>query len=251
MRPDMAKVIVERPRYQSSLRGHRKGYHKDKQRCKLDEQPKREKIRRHDKELNEHLSPLRRYLHRQVGRPWNTVYAEMCQHIRFDNVVQDHIKTHLFQYVEIHVQLIDGVPCYASAAFGLSRIGMPLTSWSDRSPKYYVCPKSGLLRKAKSTPRRDWRADQSMDRVVPMDHETAFLKFQNAWHHVRWSKFPPKKAFKDWSATVHDALLNRPVTRGEAVHTYRRGVYAVEARRARRDEIRRWCEPLKAPNVVR
>ena len=56
MRPDMAKVIVERPRYGSRLRGQRKGYRREQQRCKLDEQPKREKIRRHDKELNEYLA---------------------------------------------------------------------------------------------------------------------------------------------------------------------------------------------------
>jgi hypothetical protein len=28
------------------------------------------------KQMNESLGPLRRYLERQVGRPWNKVYAE-------------------------------------------------------------------------------------------------------------------------------------------------------------------------------
>jgi hypothetical protein len=251
MRPDMAKVIVERPRYGSCLRGHRKGYRRDLQRYKLDEQPKREKIRRHDKRLNEHLAPLRRFLHQQVGRPWNLVYAEMCQHIRFDNVVQDHIKTHLFEYVEIHVQLIEGVPCYASSSFGLSRFGMPLRSWSERFPKFYVCPKSGLLKKAKKVLRPRRNAKQTVDRVIEVDHDLVFLKFQDAWHRVRWAEYPRRERFKDWSATVHDAMLNRPISRDEAVHTYRRPVYAAEARLATRQEIRRWCEPLKAPNRVR
>lgn len=30
------------------------------------------------KVLNENLTPLRRYLERQVGRPWNKVYSEIA-----------------------------------------------------------------------------------------------------------------------------------------------------------------------------
>jgi hypothetical protein len=32
--------------------------------------------------LNENLNPLKRYLHAQVGRPWNKVYAEIAARIR-------------------------------------------------------------------------------------------------------------------------------------------------------------------------
>ena len=73
MRDDMAQVIVERPR----LRGGstRKGRTGD-----WDAMPSREGMRRphvlrgDPKPLNENLSPLRRFLERQVGRPWDKVY---------------------------------------------------------------------------------------------------------------------------------------------------------------------------------
>jgi hypothetical protein len=51
------------------------------------------------KELNENLSPLRRYLERQVGRPWNKVYSEIAEHLRPDNVVQQHVRDHLRNFV--------------------------------------------------------------------------------------------------------------------------------------------------------
>ena len=76
MRDDMAQVIVERPR----LRGGstRKGRTTD-----WDAMPSREGMRRphvlrgDPKSLNENLSPLRRYLERQVGRPWDKVYPKL------------------------------------------------------------------------------------------------------------------------------------------------------------------------------
>ena len=92
---------------------------------------------------------------------------------------------------------------------------------------------------------------KGVSRIIPVDHEIVFVRFEEVWYRLRWTKFPPKDAFKPAMATVHDALLNRPVTRGEAFQAYQRSVLAAEARRATREEIRRWCEPLRAPNIVR
>jgi hypothetical protein len=74
MREDMYKVIVERPRrgkegdataarlrkdFDGTMRlGMRVGYGY--------------------RSLNENLAPLRRYLHAQIGRPWNKVFSEIC-----------------------------------------------------------------------------------------------------------------------------------------------------------------------------
>jgi hypothetical protein len=61
--------------------------------------------------LNEHLGPLRRYLDRQIGRPWDKVFSEICARIDRSNAVQDHVRDHVADYVTTHVLLIDGVPC--------------------------------------------------------------------------------------------------------------------------------------------
>ena len=65
----------------------------------------------HTKFFNEHLSPLRRFLDSNVGRPWDKVYSEICRHVDRGNVVQKHILTHLFDYVVVDTVLIDGEPC--------------------------------------------------------------------------------------------------------------------------------------------
>ncbi|MFX8308882.1 hypothetical protein ABTL21_19880, partial [Acinetobacter baumannii] len=43
------------------------------------------------KDLNENLGPLRRFLERQVGRPWNDVYSEIARNLRVTSTVQQHV----------------------------------------------------------------------------------------------------------------------------------------------------------------
>lgn len=100
MRKDMAKVIVERPRLKGW--GSRKGRPLD-----FDDLPSHAGMRRHHKLhggwklLNENLAPLRRYLFKQVGRPWNKVYSEISANLRADNPVQQHVRDHLTDFVAV------------------------------------------------------------------------------------------------------------------------------------------------------
>lgn len=99
MRADMSRVIVERPR--------RGGVDRRGRAVPLGDLPQHEGMRRPHvlsggaRELNENLSPLRRYLERQVGRPWNKVYAEIAEHLRAGNTVQQHVLDHLSNFVAI------------------------------------------------------------------------------------------------------------------------------------------------------
>src|ERR1043166_2922797 len=107
---DMAKVIVEGSRHGGD--GGKsvpvKGWYKN---AGLDDLPAKEGIRRpygfSRKELNENIEPLRRYLRRQVGRPWNDVYSEISQHLRPTNAVQQHVRDHVRWEVELHASVID------------------------------------------------------------------------------------------------------------------------------------------------
>ena len=148
MRADMAKVIVERPRGKGWAWNKPKGYRRRLGRYGQDGPPNHEgiKARWHGrtKDLNEHLGPLRRYLDRQVGRPWDKVFSEICAHINRNSAVQDHVRDHVEAYVCIHIILIDGVPCSAE---GGREYGEPLSHFRYR--RWYVCPRSGLLKKVK------------------------------------------------------------------------------------------------------
>ena len=130
MREDMAQVIVERPR----LRG---GSIRAKAEARIGTTlPSREGMRRphvlrgDPKSLNENLAPLRRYLERQVGRPWDKVYAEIAIRLRVDSAVQQHVRNHLHDFVAVKPRRMSG---------WLWRTG---DLWWQR---LYVDPRTGLL----------------------------------------------------------------------------------------------------------
>jgi len=93
MRKDMAKVVTEGPR-----RGHGNSSNKWGRRLTRDEYSlddhgasrapiaRRRQYGWDAKEFSDLLGPLRRYLRKQVGRPWDKVWSEITQSIvrRFD-----------------------------------------------------------------------------------------------------------------------------------------------------------------------
>lgn len=250
MRPDMSKVIVERPRYGSCMRGQAKGYWRDLKRTDLDELPKRERIkptRGNTKSLSENLSPLRRFLQKQIGRPWDKVFAEICAYISRDSAVQDHVRDHVGDFVAINVVEIDGI-LHAIARWG----GVYPLQNVRRYPFYYVCPKTGLLKRIKAMRGRYRKPEESPVLHIAFDFQTSFIRKAGIWHRVTLNVYPknPRPKSHDLPFTIFDALMQKPISRPDAVEFYGRSVYATEARRATRDEIREHCEPLKAPNLV-
>lgn len=143
MRADMWKVIVERPRLgrrEANARGRRP---RVKHRAALDDAPRFERFRR-TKSLNENLAPLRRFLERQIGRPWDKVYSEMRAQISFDNVVQKHVLAHLDEFIWRHVRVVDGEV-------------IPLQRHFRRKSGLYVDPNTGLIRRWRKKPNKAGR----------------------------------------------------------------------------------------------
>ncbi len=161
----MAKVIVERPRYGSSLPTKGKGYDRDRVRIAWEDQPKRERMKLRGgnrKRLNEHLGPLRRYLEGKVGQHWDKIFADVCRYLDRDSAVQDHVRDHLEDYVATCVIERNGRLYHANGY----RTGVPLYSL------YYVCPRSGILKKNPS--RRRWLLEKPQELQVKfIDNRTA------------------------------------------------------------------------------
>lgn len=151
MRADMHKVIVERPRPGSAAHVPRRRHRVDWKRVALDEDgeddlPKRIGHRRSSsllhwyKSLNDHLAPLRRYLDKQVGRPWNKVWSEICAEAPAHSILGSHLRRHVFDYVAHNTMLIDGALYYADHCRRPERL-------RPRFPPYYADPANGLLRR--------------------------------------------------------------------------------------------------------
>lgn len=150
MRTDMYKVIVERPRLGGRFASERRV-------DDLDESPRCEGLRRRHRQrkwLNENLRPLERFLAAQIERPWDKVYAEICERIDRRNTVQQHIHQHLSDFVAVRVVEIDGV------LHSTGRWGSPEPLHTRWGPRHYVCPRTGLLceNKQRTQARREWIA---------------------------------------------------------------------------------------------
>lgn len=141
MREDMFKVIVERPRAGWRSRRHRRGTLNGD--CDL---PSKIGVKRHiavmrirSKELNENLAPLERYIAKQVGRPWNDVYSDISANLAPENVVQQHVRRHVGNFV---------------AKVAVGRNGEWMTEphdWYHGLPwhqRFYVDPEDGILKES-------------------------------------------------------------------------------------------------------
>lgn len=107
--------------------------------------------RSRSKWLSENLAPLRRFLRRRVGQPWNEVHSEICAQIGLHSAVQKHVLDHLRHYVELHPVMIAGYPHYPTGC-GRNPDGLlPLSSYGR---SFYVCPDSGTLQLAGHPHRR-------------------------------------------------------------------------------------------------
>jgi hypothetical protein len=248
MRADMAKVIVERPRKKGRAWHKPKGYQRRLRRYGEDGPPCREGIKAcwqgGSKYFNDHLGPLRRYLNAQVGRPWDRVFSEICAHINRSSVVQNHVHVHVADYVTVHVVLIDGVPCDGEGGWNY---GKPLHERPYRP--WYVCPRTGLLRRVKVTGRKRQRRpkQESPPEYIPIGDALQCRFFDNAWHLVTLKPLPD--AYHPWGrCRAVDVLLNRPVneiTPAQARRHYGAAVYAVAKRRLARKELRQYPIPVR------
>jgi hypothetical protein len=212
MRDDMYKLIVERPR-----RGSRHAIKSDGRIFRNSEDaPAKVGVRRgyHDqKSLNENLAPLRRFLESQVGRPWSKVYAELSAGIDRRNTVQEHIYTHIEDYVETHT--------YWDAS-GIARpnngqcVRILGRRWRRGDVDLAHCYSQLLRNRYYRSYSNAWRsrqngelANQAMERIrVSADCE--YRRIDAIWYEIEFVSFPglPKGA----TQLVWDALSNTLVS---------------------------------------
>lgn len=234
MRSDMAKVIVERPRYGSRTLAKKKGYSKYLQKTPIDEMPLRESMlgrwQGMDKFLNEHLGPMRRFLRSNIGRPWNKVHQELCEHVSFDNAVQGHVLEHIYQYVHKHVDVQDSLTVIERSCRG----GSPRRL---REGEMYVCPNSGLLKQVRKN-----RREKLLDRVKVNSHTFLIRKGQQ-WWEVRL-RDRPKGADEVWDVWLERDV--RKLTKSNRVSYWGYDFIAVSKRPLTRSETQELYRKLKA-----
>jgi len=179
VREDMAHVVVERPRLKPF--NIRKG-----RSVSLKDMPSHVGMRRGHtmhgdrKQLNENLAPLRRYLEKQVGRPWNKVYSEIARHLRIDSTVQQHVRDHIRDFVAVKPRRI-------ARGWPSSHVW-----WQP----LYVDPFTGLLCRTDRLPeekaRRRTRLNHPAPPIerVPLGKDDELRLIDGQWYHVELALLP-------------------------------------------------------------
>ena len=192
MRKDMSKVIVERPRLGGGLT--RKGRALD-----TDLLPQKQGMRKphvkgwNNKELNENLAPLRRFLVSKIGQHWDNVYSEICENLRATNTVQQHVRDHIADFVDTKTRRD------RHGQIWVDRYSPTLLEQSWR--QMYVDPDTGLLLRnphyrSYTTKLRE-RAEQQRLKTLETQRSypdgTELRRVNGIWYQVEMRAVPPGK----------------------------------------------------------
>ena len=194
MRKDMFKVIVERPRHGAGFRVNRMR-HKGE-----DDLPSRVGMKRfralngtYTKGLNENLAPLKRYLMKQVGRPWSKVYSEISENLDAKNTVKQHVRDHLQDFVVTKV---------AVGRDGEWMNGNERSRWRSSEAYWhqplYVDPNDGLLKRSDklwkklgfdATPR--WKRPNEKSHVTDpnvrrINDDIELHRIRGIWYEIKF-----------------------------------------------------------------
>lgn len=132
------------------------------------------------KELGDRISPLRAYLEAQVGRPWDDVYSEICEHADSRTIRGYHLRQHVWIEVEVKPDL-------------------RFHSWS---PYGLFVDEDGILRNNRETQaerRRRWRTFQPTTRLATEDPDYYYEKIDGYWY-----SFQTEHICEPWSEEYLD-----------------------------------------------
>jgi hypothetical protein len=192
MREDMSKVVVERPRWGHSLPSSKtrlriRHYDPEKD---YEDLPKRVSGSRSKyihagdiKSFTDLLSPLRRFLRTNVGRPWDKVYSEMRENLDDRKVTGRHVFEHVEMEVETHALIGgDGEVYILGYNSGLEPIY-----------GFYVDPRTGLLCRSESRPPWKQRG-KSKTHAQEVNHvrlsaNTGYAKLNGIWYFIEFKNY--------------------------------------------------------------
>jgi len=148
--------------------------------------------------LNENLAPLRRYLHAQIGRPWNKVFSEISAGIDRRNTVQQHIHQHIRDFIAVNVEVRDGHLVDLADRWGFLRTDLGI------SQELYVDPRTGLIRRNKdycswrrhAAERRGRERTEIAARRRIVDERTVLLLLDDVWYLVEVAMMPQTRVVK-------------------------------------------------------
>ncbi|MCU0544706.1 MAG: hypothetical protein MUE44_21485 [Oscillatoriaceae cyanobacterium Prado104] len=181
------RIIIERPRggWRSSLKkvtGNKKYLEEITDIARTDGllTPYLIKPRNKTKWFSDCLGPLKRWLLSHAGQHWDDVYSKLGTILDTTTLSGQHILSHLWQYVERNVELIDGVPYRKSCSYPY-----PIGGSYDR---LYVHPETGILCLAERIPKQQ---KQKPDDFLFVDAYHYYRKIDDLWYAIELADLEP------------------------------------------------------------
>ena len=191
MRPDMGKVVTERPR----AGGHAKrpkGYYRKANKIAPEDQPKRERINQHGYEsrtFTDVLGPLRGYVHSVIGHHFDKVYAEIKKALPGDGMSARHVIGHLWQFLERQVIIVNGKPCHLDMHYRYRRVDgvdyIPIY-YSKYGPIAYVDPRDRIIKRAPKSPQPK---PQKEPLTVLWVDKHLYEKLDGVWYEIQYAPY--------------------------------------------------------------
>ena len=149
------------------------------------------------RDRNENLAPLKRYLHKQVGRRWDDVFSEICQRLDTGSTVKMHVREHLDDFVDRHVRRKSDGELWTSQGWGGE------TKLIDQWVELYVDPDDGIIKETRKLckkqgvlfARNRWRnarrSKSNTDNFIQKrDNLQWFVRLNGLWYLIKLSKKP-------------------------------------------------------------
>lgn len=187
MRSDMSKVVIERPRYNHKDPSKKTGLriHRYDPGDEYEDLPQREpaSMGRGTKSFTDLLGPLKKFLHSNVGRPWDKVYSELCAHLDRRKTTGRHVFQHLERYIEVNCFVGKDGEIYARQNWG----GIRMIGTGRWRNDFYVDPRTGLLQVEKARlSTADRAAERRRNRKTiewqPISINQRYLRLNGIWY---------------------------------------------------------------------
>jgi hypothetical protein len=211
-RKDLSTVVVERPRGGQDGNANNRAYRRTvKSKKNFEDLPDKESVHKPHKfggwsderkvhRKDDFLSPIKGFLRKSVGRPWDKVWSELRSMLNGRTTMHQHVLDHVKQYVETSPMFIEGRVCNAISYVS----GVPNEL---RNGDYYVS-EHGILRRYKR-PKGDGFRRRGVrtyyEKVVRKGDREDYRKIGGLWFYFRYDHLYPYQ-------TLYDAHLGRHVT---------------------------------------
>jgi hypothetical protein len=157
-----------------------------------------------EKGFTDVLGPLRRYLHRNVGRPWNKVYGEAKSVLKAGGWGVQHVfDAHFLGEVERDAYR-DERGALMARRYGMS---FPVSG-------FYVNPRTGLLCHADRVPRKRQPRQADTDRI-PLGDGRWYVPIGDLWFIARYEDFSGMAPSEQMALTRKGDLRRWPNIEGD------------------------------------